>query len=372
MNLKNKLNILDKKNINILYFFMIMFFVLTKYVTIIFNDILDITTFLTKVPYILFLICMFLKIYLLKIEKSEYIYLIISFLLYILTKDKSILIYTLIALASKDINFKDIVKYYFYINLIAFSLIVILVLINILPDVGPISYRAGTDKLREDFGFLNPNTPFFNLTPIIAGYLYIRYKNYNIIDRLTLISLILIVYIQTNSRTGLLCILSTLIFMEIIRIIDFKKNKILKIITIFIPLIFTVISVLIGTCLSQNYLLNKILSYRPVYWSEFLNKICIFGNINQDKLNKFPLDNSYIYMISISGLISALIMIIILCYSIKIAIDLDNKGFIVALFLFLVYAISENIFYDRPLNFGIVLSIIYFMKHFRFKYIKKV
>lgn len=361
--LKEKIKLSYNKDI--MFFFIITFFILKKYLVIVCDNILQTNSILINICYALFAILTIIKIIISRIEKEEIILIILSFLLYFITKDKSLLIYMSIAIAAKDIEFRKIVKYYFVVNLGLFLAVAISVAVGILPDVGAISYRAGTDKIRSDFGFLNPNIPFLNLLPVFAGYMYLRFDKYTIYDRVLLLLSTIYIYMETDSRTGFLSIILGMLFLELIKRIDIKKYVSIQYIIVLGPIIMSAVSIVIGTILSGNYELNKLLSYRPIYWNEYLGKITLWGGNYTEKLNLIPLDNSYIYLLALSGIVIYITIMYILCKSIKIAIYLENKGFIVATYTFLIYALSENVLYDRPLNFPIVLSFIYFIEYIK-------
>jgi len=287
--------------------------------------------------------------------------------MYILNREGAILLIVLLATASKKIDDKYIVKNYLFIS--AVFLISVILIFNLFPWLETnqeVHYRyiESTDSLvpRMDYGLGNPNAVFYHMITIYSAYIFLRFKNYNLIDRIILFGSVFFIYKTTYSRTGLITIISGLIVVEIIRMVNIKKFKSLSILAKTSPIILTIVSVILGIGFYNNNSINRLLASRPKYWHIYLsqegNFLKPFGN-RYDALVKSvnPLDNSYVYIISILGLVSFILFMYILYKGIGSFIEKDKKTHLVVLAMFLIYSFAENLLLEAAFSFGIVLVI---------------
>ncbi|MGL6107512.1 polysaccharide polymerase [Romboutsia sp.] len=318
---------------------------------------------------------------------TELIILGISIVLYLFTREGSILVMILLAISVRDINDSYVVKSYMLLN-VAFIIGCIL-MGNLLTDIAQVPevhyrFERGMYIQRETFGFGNPNSVFLFLLPIFAGYIYLRFDKYNWIDRIILIATTFYIYNKTMSRTGFITILGALVFVDILRFIDLKKYPILGKGIKLMPIIFLIMSVLIGTVFSNLTFLNKALASRPLHWKAYLiepgSMFTLFGNkISSEMKSMHPLDSSYIYILAILGIVSVIFFMYLLYKGLDLFIKENNKKYIAIVVMFLVYALAENILFEVGYNFTIVLLLKYIMnnnpKNFTvvegFKYITK-
>ena len=213
-------------------------------------------------------------------------------------------------------------------------------------------------KIRDDFGFGNPNAMFFYLMPIYTGYIYIRYEKYNWLDRIVLWSLAIFVFVITYSRTGFFVIILGLIMVEIFRYIDIFKFNFIKIVVTNIPLILILVSLFIGVVFAKNPKLNSLLSARPEYWNKYLSNMSIFGNSQSNSMfYTYPLDNSYVYLLSLYGILVTLLFILITNFSLNKFIEQKNYKFLIITLMFFLYGFGENILFSASLNFTLILML---------------
>lgn len=295
----------------------------------------------------------------------ELIIFFISLLLYIFTKEGSILVIALLSISISDIEDEYVVKNYMLFT--AMFVIVCMVIGNIMTDISKIPemhYRLieGKYVARETFGFSNPNSVFVFLLPVFAGYIFFRFDNYNKWDRIILIGTAFYIYKITISRTGFLTIILALVFIEVIKFIDFNKYPKIKETIKLMPIIFLLISIFIGTVCRNVSFLNSALASRPIHWSSYLveegNLLTLFGNRFSSEMKLLhPLDSSYVYIISILGLISLVFFMYLLYKGLDIFIKNNNKIYIAIVMMFLVYALAENILLEVAYNFTIILLV---------------
>ncbi|MEG2789541.1 MAG: hypothetical protein RR942_17160, partial [Romboutsia sp.] len=305
-----------------------------------------------------YLIAISITIFIILKNKSiigNYKILIINIIVLLLTKESTILIYFLLAIAAKNVEDEKIVKYYLWINFILFVSLVAINFIGIIPATEYVHYRIirGIQVPRADFGFGNPNAVFFNLIPVIAGYIYIRFENYNNKDRILLFSVATLIYFTTYSRNGYLTIIIIMLIIEFIKRYYFVIPKILVKLIPLIPGFFFLVSILIGVFMNNNTLMNKVMSERPRIWWFYINKSSLFGYSHLDK--NFPLDNSYIYILVFGGIVLVTFISIILYIGIKKIIEKKDEKLIVIIILFLIYGFNETILFDRAINFSFIL-----------------
>jgi hypothetical protein len=298
-------------------------------------------------------------------SKKGIYFLGIAGLLFLITRDGAILSIVVMALAMEKLNDKFIVKSFFTIQIILF---ICGVLCSIFfPEIThrpEMHYRVvnGYNYARYSFGTGNPNAVFSMLLPVYAGYIYLRYDKYNIFDRLAIILSALVIYSQTDSRTGLLSIIAGFIMIEILRKIDLKQNKFIKWMISYFPVIITLISVSFALFLYNNPVIIKLLSSRAMYWYVYIKKygslFTLFGNEYTTEFKTGnPLDNSYIYIIAILGMVSMILLLIVSCKGLKEYVNRNMKKNIVCVLMFFIFAFGENLLIDSAISFSLMMLI---------------
>jgi hypothetical protein len=362
--LQNNQNLIINKGLYTLTLFIIL---LRKYMI----TILKADSAALKIVPILFygsIILLFIQFIIRKDHnKTEVILFLISCALYVFTREGSILVLILLAISIRDIEDKYVVKSYFLISL-AF-IIVCMTMSNFLPFVTQVEeshYRLvrGAYVIRETFGFGNPNSVFLFSLPIYAAYIFLRFDNYNKYDRILLIVMTVYIYLQTMSRTGALTIIGALIFVDILRAVDLKKYPIISFGIKILPVLFLLLSIVVGTILSNFTIFNKILASRPLHWHaylvEFGSMFTLFGNKYDEMVTvAHPLDSSYIYILALLGIVTLVFFLFLIYRGLSIFIENGQKKYIAVVMIFLIYAFAENILLEVGYNFTIILLIKY-------------
>lgn len=298
-------------------------------------------------------------------NKTEVALFLISCVLYVFTREGSILVLILLAISIRDIDDQYVVKSYLIMTLL--FVIGCMMLSNLVPYVTQVEeshYRliGSSYVMRETFGFANPNSVFLFSLPIYTAYIFLRFDNYNKYDRILLIVMTAFIYFQTMSRTGALTIVGALIFVEILRVIDLKRSPVISIGVKLLPILFLIVSLAIGTVFSNTSLFNKLLASRPLHWhayiSEYGSMFTLFGNKYSEMVKlAHPLDSSYIYIFSLLGLVTLVFFFYLLYKGLDIYIKNDKKKYIAAITIFLVYSFAENVLLEAGYNFTIILLI---------------
>lgn len=292
-------------------------------------------------------------------------------ILYLLNREGAILLIVLLATVVKNLDDKYVIKNYLLIS--GIFLVIALLVFNLFPWLEfnkEIHYRyiAKTDSLavRMDYGLGNPNAIFYHMVTIYAAYIFLRFKKYNMVDRVILFASTYFIYETTYSRTGAYTIFAGLIFVEIIRFMDIKNIKPLKILAKISPIIITIISVIIGYFFYDNYMANRLLASRPKYWHVYLaqagNLLKPFGNTYSATIKSLnPLDSSYIYIFCVLGLVSLILFMYVLYKGIGSFIEKDKKAYLTVVVIFLIYSFAENILLEAAFSFPMVLLMKEFM-----------
>lgn len=306
-----------------------------------------------------------------KHNMTELAIFIAACVLYVLTKEGSILVLILLAISIRDIDDKYVVKSYMVLNIL--FIIGSMMIGNLMPyitQVPEVHYRIieGRYIARETFGFTNPNSIFLFLLPVYAAYIFLRFDKYDIFDRVILIVTTFYIYDKTMSRTGVATIIGALVVVEILKFIDLRKSKIISNVIKIAPILFLIISLLMGTVLSEVSIFNKLLASRPKHWSFYLTGegkvFTLFGNkFSEATRIAHPLDSSYVYIVAFLGLVSLVFFMYLLYKGLDIFIKRNDKKYIAVVLLFLICSLAENILLEAGYNFTIILLIKHIMNN---------
>lgn len=363
----DRLKIKDNNLDNILFSFTLAVILLRRYM--IFN--LEPTGFVNKTTSLLFYgsiaLLMLQFVFIKKHNITEIAIFLVACGLYVFTREGAIIVLILLAISVRDLDDRYVVKNYLIIN--ALFIIAFIIIGNFLPDLIKISdthyrFKDGIYIVRNCFGLHNPNLIFFYSIGVYAAYIFLRFDKYNMVDRAILLFVTLFIYKITMSRTGLLTMIAALFLVDILKYLDLKKYKKVSFLVKISPIILLIMSVGIGLLFSKNELFNDILASRPKYWNIYLtqegNFLSLFGNVYSAEIKQAnPLDNSYVYLTVMLGLVSVVFFMILLYKGIDILIKKNENKYIAVIIMFLVYSFAENILFEAGFNFGIVFLIKY-------------
>lgn len=233
---------------------------------------------------------------------------------------------------------------------------------GIIQQVASSRYINGIVDSRNSLGFIHVNATFMYFIPIFLGILYINRSNSQKKKIFTLIILdiaSMILYSLSLCRTGIIivCIINL--------ILVFKKyifnNKfcdfLLKYAYIYLPLLL-IIGYRFAANDFSNHSINKLLSFRPYYITQALNKykFNVFGN---DIASNFIIDCSYIKILLNFGCLSYIIFSYI---NIKSYDLLKNNFYLKLTYLsFIIYQIFENNYLYQT-NFLLIIQLLILMK----------
>lgn len=311
-------------------------------------------------------VCILLFFFILIFEKynGRDIFIIVClFLFAIISKNMLFILVGLILISTKEMSERIVVERYFYINLLLILSVLLLYYMGFLPDVELVKhYEKSTGHLRKTLGFINPNTFFVKMIPLIMSYVYLKYENWNFKNTLILIIVIFIGFLVTGSRTGTFANLLLLIY-----IYCFKCFNNLIFNQIFLRIIFKInffvltwITILLAHIDNENNILNIVLSRRPLYWSKFIEEgvfslLFFFGRKKIEMLAKYPLDNGYLAILIYGGLLSFLFFNHIYMKGITQIIE-ERKAKIIIIILYIsIYSLFEDVLLNILLNFSWII-----------------
>lgn len=342
------MQISNVKVVTLMFMVSTVLIILKKYLSIISaNDMIQIVFFAN------FLVLLF-GVVISKYKISMLLLALLFGITYIFSRNAEFLIIVLYLLLSKTIKVEKYCFYYFLINIIFFSIVLICNKFGFIHS-SDIYYRLvdGMKENRNDYGFGNPNSVFVFMIPIFTYYIYRRFDCWNILDTIFYISLNTLVYSLTLSRTGLLVNIIALIFIYLIK----TKLRYSVKLGIRCLIFFTIIaSVLIAYHGHDDVVLNYLLSNRPMYFWEYLSEnfsyTSILGQPVENDFNSLPLDNSYIPLLIYKGIIPVTFVVLFYFYGLK-KVTKDSI-YIISLYI-LIYSIFENVLLNIEFNLSLFL-----------------
>lgn len=203
-------------------------------------------------------------------------------------------------------------------------------------------YIAETGRYRNNMGFLQANYPgFMAFSCFITLFSCVGYLKNNT-GRISkylayiIMAICFFIPILADSRTPSYAMILSIVFFLTISCNPIRKVCLL--ILPFMPLILITLTFYI----SQNHSvgLNDFLSGRPEYYSRYLNLIGDDGLFLGSQLPDFPLDNSYLILLSCFGIFYIPFLMALLYKGIR---NNNNKYMLTVTFSILIYGFTEAV-----------------------------
>lgn len=301
--------------------------------------------------------------------KQFFIISIISIICIIITFKSgkiTILMSGIIILFTRKIDFDKLIKTIFATKIIGVTMVVLLWICGIVSTNE--FYRINNNGeliKRYTLGFIHPNVAFLNFYLLVLMYLYIRFEKLNLKDYIGILTITLLIYRLTDSRTGVISVLIAIILAFVLRYKLLIKFKFIKNIIVLIPLICGIGSVFLCKIYSNNnYLLNSInniLTGRLELGNRFLSiyNIKLLGQkvIEGSSLNGsyLRIDNGYIKLILSYGIVIFIIYIIL---QIKILKKYTFRTYeykkVLLIVSFSIYGLTEVYIYNAFINISLL------------------
>lgn len=223
---------------------------------------------------------------------------------------------------TKYVNMKKALRYVFYFELLAFFIIVILGVSNVIPNV--VLLRSdGT--VRYALGFYHPNILASRIFQLIALYLWVKSKKISGIDIVLVVIVGIITYKLTDSKTATIIIFACVLLVLALWVINYEQRKKINILKCLINFFMDKLKYLVvfifffatffvikfeqisnymqGTLASR---VDQALRYFHTYGISFFGKALEINSNNEDwyaNSNLFTLDNGYMYLLLGYGII---------------------------------------------------------------------
>lgn len=214
-------------------------------------------------------------------------------------------------------------------------------------------------QIREYLGFDSPNTSGLIFWSIRSSFYYLNYYRIKFYHFVVFGILVIILYLQTYSRTTLYIFIFEVLLFYILK----YKYRILKKIIIIVPTINMVFFFLLSIY-SYETVLNKILSNRLKYSYEFIKSINLQSFLLGIKESFYlPLDNSWIGLLHDYGILVSIIMLILMTVGLKNMLklekEIESKKIIFLFLTCLIYSTSEAVLFSPYYSFIMIILIKY-------------
>lgn len=303
--------------------------------------------------------CIFILLFLQSYKVREIILIAILIIIFglsaMFTKTYILLDCLLIILCAKKINFEQYIKNTLYIQSFLILGILLLALTGII-EMGAVT-RTNSGESRYAWGFNHPNTLSIVSFQWICQYLYLKRKDRKLKKYALMFLIIALIYIATDSNSGLIMSLfivgGTFIYEKIVdKVFDFKQIKKIASKLVFlacIGIIFIIRYYWVNPDkLSATTLVSRINLSRNYLVAYGVN---LFGHqITQGAYVSIPgfpkgyyfLDNAYVWLLVSFGLLAFLCVLIGYILMIRKLFRSGEWNIILIVFAYLIYGITEH------------------------------
>ena len=266
------------------------------------------------------------------------VFLILGLIVWRTTQYSDLLIISPFVIGAKNVNFRDIIRWYFYLTVLFIMMVMIFSLVKIIPNL---IYYSKIRPTRYSLGMLYPSVLAAHYLFLALAYCYLKFGKLNVLDYLLIIIGDFICMWLTNTK---LDFLATLIIIPVMVVAQraYRGKKLSNILASFwwmaTPISATIIIFLSYFYNSSNhfmYKVNSLLSDRlelghrafEKYDMNLLGRSIVehsFAGIKGQKLEKlasggmqnnyFYIDSSYIRLILLWGLLAFIIVILCLTF----------------------------------------------------------
>lgn len=290
---------------------------------------------------------------------------------FFISKSNIILLSYIYILAFRNMYLDTVVKSLYKGTLFGFISVIILSYFDIIEA----SSFFRSEGIRNTLGFIHPNTTGQILFILILLYLYINYNTLSIKKILTVLFFLFFIQYQVDSRTSFyLSIFSILLFTLCRKITNNNiMNKLLLVssrFTLFFGFVGSVILSNLYYDYSWGIKLNSILSGRLRYQKIFIDdySVRLFGQqirqigYSESKtivgLEAMMLDNGYLKLLLVHGVILSIVFIVLYFSIINLVINRRNSTpMLICILSILMYGLSESLILSAHLNFTLLFFL---------------
>lgn len=316
-----------------------------------------------------------------KITFAMIMFTIITFIVFIFTRNKSVVFFYLGLMAFRKLEIDKLLKIAYNVTFIIFFGIVILSLLGIIPDW---TFPRGT-LVRHSLGFIYATDCIGIFLAIILMYFYIKKSKANLLEIIAFEFINVVLYKFTDGRLSFILItilLSTLVLSKIKIIKNILKSKfiinIMKIMCYSAPVVLLIIFNSLTYAYSKNYnnidKVDKLLSGRLEFTAKAYEEYGVpifgkdikwhgwggYGYVNLEEMDEFEynfVDSSYAKIIFDYGIIYMILVIFAYQYMLRKNFNEKNYWAVASLLFVLIWSFIEPYIINLGRNPLILLLI---------------
>ena len=209
-------------------------------------------------------------------------------------------------------------------------------------------------RFRCHFGFKHPSYFSIHYCAILFGSWYLYFKDNYLKSTIIFILSALFLFFVPNTRTSAFILLLFPIILVISKYIVYSNSKILKYITIFSPVVLTILSLILMFVI-EPAAQRSFLETFSIRFTQALGYYQIHG-IHLFKSSTLWLDNVYLFFLQSFGIVCTLVYLCLLMLLNKDLIKEKNYHILAIALFFLIYGLMDN--YGINLRFNISLLYI--------------
>ena len=272
----------------------------------------------------------------------------------------------LFIIASKNIDFRKIVRTVLYSNIFGVCFTLLLAVTGqIKANAVSLIYDGTRTVTRFSLGFSQPNYLGSHLFVICLCIAFIWFKKMSIRTSIILVMLDIFIYLTCYSRTSCVLVISILIISAIANktdVIRLNGHSIIERILIILPIAILASSVICTIFYNDNWLgtLNKLMSNRLLYSHEYFNNygFSLLGqpvDFSEITTRAYTIDCAYIYLAIRFGVVLAFLFPYMYTKICQKAIQMNRLDIAVLIVTVALWGISETYYFRVQYNFSLLL-----------------
>lgn len=286
-----------------------------------------------------------------------------------LSNNYNLLLFEMLIIASKNVEFRKIVKIDMIIRIICIAILFLLCREGFINN-----YTATINgSLKQAYGWLHPNTFGAISSIVILEYLYLNWNKLTVLKAGFAATLIIIVFFISASRTNVYLITFTLFFSYFMKHFKFlRENRVINEICVYIYPIMAVVSFLLVFLYNKGYSIGVFLNdlttgrlylanlFYKEYGISMLGqplKIITTRQALKYGLTPAVLDMAYMRLIIQYGVIYFIVFIVLNTLTQKKIIKQKKYPELMLMIFFAIIGLAENTVLYLYMNIGLFLII---------------
>lgn len=266
----------------------------------------------------------------------------------------------LLILCSRITDFRKFAKFIIFLMTVLVVPVILMSVAGFIDD--KLFFRDGGDIIvRHSFGFRNPNNLSAFLFHILAGVIYVRWKNLSWKENLLIGAVFAITYYLCNCRTVSLVILMLFVIVNLCRLnLKDIKLRLMKYWSygslVFCPVVSFMLAYMYLNSFAIVAVLDFVLKHRIRNLAFCLQyyDISLFGNAMVKMSDFHIIDNAYGFLLIQYGIIVFLLFIILYFFLIKKSLQAKMLPLVILLTVYFYYGLSEQIILSPAYNFTLL------------------